>query len=397
MTAREMRQKRASLVKESRDLLDLASKEERELTGEETEGYENRMAEIDRLKVDIDREENLATLEADVERSVEEPVKPEVDDETDESQGPEVRVAYDRYLRGGSRRMSREDSKELRALQVGTDSEGGYTVPDEFNKTLIQGLEDQDIMRGLATTITTSSGTMEIPVVSSHGSSEWMAEEGAFTESDEVFDQVTLSAYKLGTIIKVSIELLADSAFNLEAYLAQEFSRRQGAKEEAAFVVGDGSSKPTGVVNGSGEGVEVASVSAVTADELIDLYHSLGRPYRKNASFLMADSTVKVIRKLKDGDSQYMWQPGLQAGQPDSILRRPVQVSDNVAAIAASAKSILFADFKYYWVADRAGIVFQRLDELYAVNGQVGFLAYQRVDGKLTLAESSKHLVHPAS
>lgn len=198
------------------------------------------------------------------------------------------------------------------ALQEGVDSEGGYLVPDEFERTLVQGLNAATVIRSNAHVITTSSGLHKIPVVASHGSAAWIDEEGAYTESDDVFGQVQLDAHKVGTIIKVSEELLNDAAFDLEGYISSEFARRIGDKEEEAFLNGNGSSKPTGILNatGGGEvGVTAASATAITADELIDLYFSLKAPYRKNAVWVLNDTTVKLIRKLKDNNGQYLWQP----------------------------------------------------------------------------------------
>ena len=212
-------------------------------------------------------------------------------------------------------------------------------------------------------------------------------------ESDDAFGQVSIGAYKLATIIKVSEELLSDSVFNLEQYIAKEFARRIGAKEEEAFFIGDGTGKPTGIfaaTGGAEVGVTAASATAITLDEIMDLFYSLKSPYRKNAIFTMNDTTVKAIRKLKDGNGQYIWQPSITAGAPDTILNRPVKTSSYIPALGAGAKSIAFGDFKYYWVADRQGRSFQRLNELYAANGQVGFKATQRVDGKLILPEAIK-------
>jgi HK97 family phage major capsid protein len=173
-----------------------------------------------------------------------------------------------------------------------------------------------------------------------------------------------------------------------------------GVKEEEAFFIGNGVGKPTGIfaeTGGAELGVTTASATALTADELIDLYYSLKSPYRRNAVFVMNDATVKAIRKLKDNNGQYLWQPSLSAGTPDTILNRPVYTSAYVPNIAASAKSIAVGDFSYYWVADRQGRSFKRLGELFAATGQVGFLATQRVDGRLVLPEAIKVLQHKAS
>ena len=297
---------------------------------------------------------------------------------------------FDDFLRTGKKEFTRD---QLRALQVGTNSEGGYLVPDEFYNGIVAGLNNENVMRPLSTVINTSNGTLEIPVQSSQGSAAWTAEEAAFNDSDDAFGQATLSAYKLTRIVKVSDELVQDSAFDLGSYLQTEFARSLGAAEEAAFVAGDGSSKPTGIVGSSGLGKTAAGAAAITTDELMDLFHSLGRSYRNRATFMMADATALAIRKLKDGDTQYMWQPGLQAGQPDRLLGRPVVISDSMPAMTTGLKSILFADFSYYWVGDRTATAVQRLDELYAATGQVGYRAYKRVDGKLTLAAAAKHLI----
>ena len=210
---------------------------------------------------------------------------------------------------------------------------------------------------------------------------------------------MSIGAYKLGTLIKVSEKLLKDSVFNLEAYISREFARRIGNKEEEAFFTGDGSGKPTGILAATGGaqlGVTTAGATAVTMDEVLDLFYSLKAPYRNKAVFVMNDATVKAIRKLKDGQGQYLWQPSLQAGTPDTILNRPVYTSAYVPTIAAAAKTIVFGDFSYYWVADRQGRVFKRLNELFAVTGQVGFVATQRVDGKLILPEAIKVLQQKA-
>ena len=236
-------------------------------------------------------------------------------------------------------------------------------------------------------------------MVSSKGSAAWVDEEGAIPEGDDAFAQVSIGAYKLGTMIKVSDELLNDSVFNLEAYISKEFARRIGAKEEEAFFVGDGVGKPTGVLSATGGaeiGVTTAAAAAFTADEIFDLFYSLKAPYRRKAVFIMNDASVKALRKLKDTNGQYLWQPSLTAGTPDTLLNRPVYTSAYMPAIEAQAKSVLFGDLSYYWVADRQGRSFKRLGELYAPTGQVGFLGTQRVDGKLVLPEAVKVLQQKA-
>ena len=197
------------------------------------------------------------------------------------------------------------------------------------------------------------------------------------------------------TRIKVSEELLNDSAFDLEGYFVSEFGRRIGNKEEEAFFTGNGSGKPTGILDGTAGadvGVTTTSASAITADEIIDLFYSLNVPYRKDAIWILNDSTLKAVRKLKDGTGQYLWQPALHEGSFDTLLGKRIFVSPYMPEIASGAKTVAFGDFKFYWIGDRQGITFRRLNELYAENGQVGFIASKRVDGKLILPEAIKVL-----
>ena len=276
-------------------------------------------------------------------------------------------------------------------LTIGSDPEGGYLVPDEYEHTLVEALLEENFFRGLAHTIRTSSGDHTIPVVASHGEAAWMEEGSVYPESDDTFSQVNLGAHKLGTAIRVSEELMNDSVFDLESYITQEFARRIGTKEEEAFLVGDGNHKPLGVFQGAEVGVTAAK-TAITFDDMMDLYHSLRTPYRRNASWILNDSTVKAIRKLKDNNGNYIWQPSVQVGQPDRILSLPYRTSSFVPELAAGNKVIALGDYSYYWIADRQGRKFKRLSELYAANGQIGFLASERVDGRLILPETVKVL-----
>ena len=389
----ELREKRAKLWDSTKAFLDSRRNENSLLSAEDTATYEKMEADVVGLGKEIDRLERQAVLDLELSKPTSTAItnKPSQHQETEKTGR-----ASSEYKAAFWKAMKNKNSFDVQnALQVGTDSEGGYLVPDEFERTLVEALQEENIFRQLATIITTSSGDRKIPVVATKGTASWVDEEGAIPESDDAFGQVSIGAYKLATMIKVSEELLNDSVFNLEQYIAKEFGRRIGAKEEEAFFVGDGTGKPTGIFNatgGAGVGITTASATAITIDEIMDLFYSLKSPYRKNAVFVTNDATVKSIRKLKDGNGQYLWQPSVTAGQPDTILNRPLKTSAYVPAITAAAKTIAFGDFSYYWVADRQGRAFQRLNELYAATGQVGFKATQRVDGKLILAEAVKVL-----
>jgi len=393
----ELREKRAKAWDAAKAFLDTKRGGDGLLNAEDTAVYDKMEADVVALGKEIERLERQAALDLELSRATADPIinKPTAGagDEKTGRASADYRRAFWNAMR--TRAGEGLEVTVRNALQIGTDSEGGYLVPDEYERTLVQALEEENIFRRLAKVINTSSGDRKIPVVASKGTASWVDEEGAISESDDAFGQVSIGAYKLGTLIKVSNELLNDSVFDLENYIATEFARRIGAKEEEAFFVGDGSGKPTGVLAASGGaqvGVTAASATAITIDEILDLFYSLRAPYRNRAVFVTNDATVKAIRKLKDGNGQYLWQPSLQFGTPDTILNRPLYTSAYVPVAAASAKTVAFGDFSYYWVADRQGRVFKRLNELYAVTDQTGFVATQRVDGKLILPEAIKVL-----
>ena len=391
----ELREKRAKAWDAAKNFLDSKRGNDGMLSAEDAATYDRMEQDVINLGKEVERLERQAAIDAELNRPVTDPItaKPgrAAGEEKTGRASDEYRSSYWNMMRSKV-----PSAGIMNALQVGTDSEGGYLVPDEFEKTLVEALEEENIFRKLAHVIRTSSGDRKIPVVATKGTASWIDEEGAYTESDDAFGQVSIGAYKLGTMIKVSEELLNDSVFNLEAYISKEFARRIGAAEEAAFFTGNGTGKPTGVLTTASAGVTAAAPGAITADEVIDLFYSLKAPYRKKAVFVLNDATVKAIRKLKLGTGEYIWQPALTAGTPDMIMGRPVYTSANMPTMAADAKTILFGDLSYYWIADRQSRSFKKLTELYAANGQVGFLGMERVDGKLILSEAVKVLQQKA-
>ena len=390
----ELREKRAKAWDAAKAFLDTKRGTDGLLSAEDVATYEKMEADVVNLGKEIDRLERQAEIDAELNKPTADPLTNKPAQPAGEEKTGRASDAY-RKAFWNIMRSKNPHYDVVNALQVGTDSEGGYLVPDEFERTLVAALEEENIFRSLARVIQTSSGDRKIPVVTTHGSASWLDEEELVPESDEAFGQTSIGAFKLGTFIKVSDELLNDSVFDLQSYITTEFARRIGHKEEEAFFIGDADGKPTGIFNATGGaqvGVTAAGTTAVTVDEVLDLFYSLKSPYRKKAVFVMNDTTVKAIRKLKDGQGQYLWQPALTAGTPDSILNRPVYTSSYVPTIAAGNKSLAFGDFSYYWIADRQGRSFKRLNELFATTGQVGFMATQRVDGKLILPEAIKVL-----
>ncbi len=394
MTIMEMREKRGKAWEAAKAFLDSHRPENGILSPEDDAAYTRMEQEITDLGREIARLERQEALDAELAKPVNQPItsRPERQ-RIDEKPGR----ASDAYRKNFWTAMRNKHPlpEVVNALQIGTDSEGGYLVPDEYERTLVEALQEENVFRQLAHVIHTSSGDRKIPLVASKGTASWIDEEGAYLESDDAFGQISIGAYKLGTMIKVSEELLSDSVFDLAAYITSEFTRRIGAREEESFINGDGTGKPVGILNGTGGadvGVTAASSTALTADELIDLYYALRIPYRKKAVWLLNDATIQAIRKLKDGNGQYLWQPSLVAGTPDTILGRPVVTSAYMPTASAGAKTVAFGDFSYYWIADREGRSFKRLDELFAATGQVGFRGSERVDGKLILPEAIKVL-----
>ena len=304
--------------------------------------------------------------------------------------------AADTYKASFWNQMRNKTSVEVRnALSVGVDADGGYLVPDTYEKTLIQALNDTMVVRKLAHTFVTACGVHKIPVVTSHGTANWVEESGEIPETTETFGQQHIGAHKLTALIKISEELLNDSAFDLEEYFQKEFTKRILNAEEVAFITGDGNGKPTGLLDadtGAEVGVTTESATEITADDVINLYYSLRAPYRSKAVWLLNDSTVNALRLLKDKNGQYLWQSSLKEGTPDMLMGRPVYTSTAFPSIGAGQKAIAFGDLSYYWIGDREGITFRRLNELYAAKGQVGFLATKRVDAKLILPEAVKVL-----
>ena len=389
----EMRIKRGEIWDRAKAFLTEHQDENGMLSAEDTSQYERMEQEVVDLGHAIEREERAAQLEREMNAPTASPLasRPEARPNQRTGRGSdEYKSAFWTAMRSRGGHFSVQN-----ALQIGTDSEGGYLVPDEYERTLVDALREENRLRTLCKIIRTASGDRKIPLVASHGTASWVEEEGAIPESDDAFGQITIGAHKIASMIKVSDELLQDSVFDIESYIATEFARRVGDAEEAAFISGDGSGKPYGLLhttNGATTGVTAASATALTSDELLDLIYSLKSPYRKRAVFLMHDSTIKAIRKLKDGNSQYLWQPGMKEGEPDRLLGYRLVTSTHMPVIAADAKPILFGDLSSYWIADREGRSMQRLNELYAATGQVGFRVTQRVDGRLVQTEGVKCL-----
>ena len=290
--------------------------------------------------------------------------------------------ASDEYKNGMLTALRTNFKQISNVLQEGVDADGGYLVPDEYDSRLIEKLTDENIVRKLATTITTS-GDHKINIAASDPAAAWIEEGGALDFGDAKFAQILLDAHKLHVAVKITEELLYDNAFNLESHIITKFGDALANAEEDAFLNGDGVGKPLGIFATTGGGTVAKTVSTVKTDDIIDLIYALKRAYRKNAVFIMNDKTIAGIRKLKDGNGQYLWQPSNQAGEPDKICGYTVYTS-----AYAPEDAIAFGDFSYYNIGDRGSRSFAELRELFAGNGMIGYVAKERVDGKLVLPEA---------
>ena len=394
MTINELREKRNQAWNAAKAFVETKRDKDGLLSEEDAKTYAQMEKKVQDYSAEIERMEAMSAMEAQLNRPTSSPITEQPQKATSEAKTGRASNAYREdfglHLRG--KRMLHN------VLSEGVDANGGYLVPTEFEKFIVDTLKEENVMRRLCKVITTDN-ERKIPVAATHSTAAWTAENAAYTESNPTFAQKTIDAYKLTDLVKVSIELLDDSAFDLEEYIAREFAYAFGAAEEQAFCVGTGTGQPTGLftANGGTVGVTAASATAVTTDEVISLIYALKAPYRKNAKFLMNDATVSALRKLKDSNGQYLWQPSLQAGQPDRLLGYEIYTSPYAPTLAAGALSIAFGDFQSYWIADRTGRTVQRLNELYSTNGQVGFVATERVDGKIILPEGIQLLKMKAS
>ena len=383
----ELRTMRANAWKEAKAFIDTHSREDGTMSSEDVKQYEILEAKIVNIGAEITRMEKLNDLDAEMSKPTSKPLFVTPGSAVHDTS---VRAsdAYKNALMNAVRTNWRQIDN---VLMEGVQSSGGYLVPSEMDQRLFEKLQSENVMRKLGTTITTA-GDHKINISATKPSAAWTEEGETITFSDATFAQTALSAHKLCVGIKITEELLEDNAFDLENFIIRSFAKALGNAEEDAFMNGNGENKPAGIFDPV-KGGEVAVTTASTtikADEIIDLVYSLKRPYRQNACFLMHDSTLAQIRKLKDGNGQYLWQPSTQAGEPDKLMGYPIYTSEYINSIEAGKPVIAFGDFSYYNIGDRGVRVFSELKEAFAVNGELGLLMRQREDAALILPEAVK-------
>lgn len=374
---------RAGVWEQAKALLDSVEAEGRDLSGEEQESYDRMTADMDALKRRIDRAEDYAKREADISASMRSFPAESAAHKADN--GVDARLQA--FIQGEARSFDAAWS-ESRDLTKGSATAGGNTVPTDFVAQLKEHLIEVATVASISTVITTDGGeNIDWPVTTAHSSGALVAEGGTISESDPAFAKRTLGAYKYAALMQVSRELLSDTGVDLQDYLARQGGRAVGNALGADLAVGNGSSKPSGVAQTSTLGKTGAtSVSgAFSADNLIDLYYSVIAPYRNvpGAGWLMRDATVAAVRKLKDSQNQYLWQPSLQVGAPETLLGKPIYTDPNIAAVGLGAKSVLFGDFESYVTRLAGGVRFERSDEFAFNTDLVTFRVIVRGDGIL--------------
>ena len=386
MRVQELIEKRAKVWETAKNFVDTHEDKNGNLSAEDKETYSRMEAEIEELTNSIERQQRAERREQELSKPVNSPItgKPYKDEPQGEVKKGRASDEYKKAMLTALRSNFRQVSN---VLQEGVDADGGYLVPEEYDHRLIDVLTEENIMRGIATKITTS-GEHKINIAATKPAAAWIEEGEALSFGDATFEQKILDAHKLHVAIKITEELLYDNAFGLENYIITEFGKALANAEEDAFLNGDGVGKPTGIFDKTKGGESIGTLTAaLKSDDVLDLIYKLKRPYRKNASFIMNDATLAQIRKLKDNNGQYLWQPSYQVGEPDKILGYNIRTS-----AFAPTDAIAFGDYKYYNIGDRGSRSFKQLNELFAGNGMIGYVAKERVDGLLILPEAVKIL-----
>lgn len=391
----EMKQRHADVVAEMRTLVESADKENRGMTDEENTKYDSLDKELDLLKSSIQKREKLDAEEArlsaeDAQNTSENREKGHASGGKNGIESAEYREAFRQFIVDPTQINPEQRNLllEKRALSAVTGASGGYTVSEDFYNKLVDAMQHFGGMRQVSNVFSTTTGAdLPIPTANDTASEgELLGENTTATTGDISFGQIIMKAYKYSSkVVLVPFELLQDSAFDIETYIARKLGERLGRITNKHFTVGDNSSKPQGVVTGAtlGKLGAAGQTTSVTYDDLVDLTHSVDIVYRKDAKFMLNDSTLKAIKKLKDSQGLPLWSRGMTEKEPSTILGYPYQINNDIPTMAASAKSILFGNFENYFIRDVKDIQLYRISDKYIESGQVGFLAFYRGDARM--------------
>lgn len=420
---KELREKRATIATNARAKFDEIKKDTpAERAAEIEREFDAMMTDHDQITAKIERLEKLVEIEERSNQS--DPRRPLGQDSEDRSGdddggATDYAAAFNRVLRFGVGSLTAEQRavlmrsradipEEVRAQAAGDGAAGGYTVPEGFSGEIDLAMAawgpmwDANIVRE----ITTATGNkLPWPTVDdTEEDGEARPENTAVTDDgsgDVTFGEMSLDAYVYSTkMVRIPMQLLQDSAFDMEALLNDLFGERLGRTSNRLLTVGTGVDQPKGIVVASSQGKLAASTAAITSDELIDLQHSVDPAYRASPKcrWQFNDSTLGVIRKLKDGQGNYLWQMGdVRTGEPDRLLAHPYSVNQAMASIAAGTKPIIFGDHSRYVVRKVRGFTVLTLRERYAENFQIGMVGFKRFDGDLLNNKAVKHLALKAA
>ena len=390
MSMQALRERKQSLAKEANNLL--ANAGDKVWSKEDQAVYDLKLDEIERVSAQIDAHQRA--LDADAEKIV---AAAEKDVKSGKAKEVSINDIVSLYLRKGDK-VSAEEAMAIRnAMSTTTGAEGGFTVPTEIAKTVIDALKAFGGMRNVASIITTAAGN-DWQYPASDGTSEVgeiVGQNAAATALDITFSQVPLVVYKYSSKkIALPWELVQDSGIDIVQFVVNRLVTRLGRINNTHFTVGTGSSQPFGIVTRSTSGKvgTTGQTATVIYDDLVDLEHAVDPAYRSapGVAYMMNDASVKVIRKIKDTTGRPIFVPGYEAGAvvnggaPDTLLGRPIRINQDVAVMAANAKSILFGDLSQYTIRDVMQVEIRRFDDsAFALNGQVGFCGWNRTGGNL--------------
>lgn len=396
-----LREKRGQAVKSMRDITERAEKEgKRDLTTEELEQHGKIFSDVEGLRQQIEAEER--TIEASRQAAADEledrdTGKKPADKALDT---PEKRAmaGFRHYLATGQ--VGGEGAAEFRALQAGNSAEGGYLVaPQEFVSELIQNVDNATFIRSRARKFSVSkAASLGVPTLDTDlNDADWTVELGTGSEDTAMrFGKRELAPTPVAKLIKVSKKLIRISALPIEQIIMQRMAYKFGITQEQAFLTGSGSGQPLGVFTASSDGISTSrdvstgnTSTAITFDGLIEAKFSVKSQYWPTADWLFHRDAVKNITKLKDGDGQYLWRMSVREGEPDTLLGRPLMVSEYAPSTFTTGLYVgLFGDFSNYWIVDALDMQVQRLVELYAATNQDGFIGRMESDGMPVLAEA---------
>ncbi len=420
--AKKLREERAKLIADAREIFDSIDDKTGEADAKEKEQrFDDLMEQADNKLAEAVRHEKLH----DAEKSLEEPADERqagredgtaTQEETsaDETREQDYAQAFSAWCRGGHEVLSSEqrgvlqsgfqtiNPDEIRAQGVTTPAAGGYTVPEGFQNNLERAMLAFGGMREAGDPMPTETGN-DLPWPTTNDTNqkgELIGENTAHNEQDVAFGQVIFNSYTYSSkIIRVSLQLMQDGAFNLDQLLPDMMGERIARITNEHFTTGTGTAQPNGVVTAASAGHTAAANNAISYDDLVELEHSVDPAYRRNPGtrFMFNDSTLKILKKLKDTQGRPLWLPGLAVREPDTILQYPYTINQDVANVGSSAISALFGDLKKYKIRDVRGVTVLRLVERYAEFLQIGFLAFSRHDGELVDAGTNpvKLLTHP--